>query len=179
MTNLKDLAREEAALKALLDRVNSRLKAVRGLTQEALDAAEQATGTRQIAASLADGTTVGTISLTSPAKKPEITDEDAFLAWVKKTFPGEVERRFVTTVREAFVSKVLAEMQDAGEARVVDPATGEIHEGVPGVEMRAGTRTHSLRFKAGGRDAVAAAWHSGDLVLPGVTGPAAVEGGDR
>jgi hypothetical protein len=177
MSNLRELAAEEATLKALADVVNDRLKAVRAQTQAALDIAEQETGTRQVAAGLHDGTSVATISLTDPKPEAKVTDLAAFQAWVMEAFPGEIERRFVAEVRAAFAEKLLAEMTAAGVARVVNKETGELHD-VPGVEVKATrSRNHSLRFKPGGREAIAAAWQAGTLALPGVTGPAAVEPG--
>lgn len=177
MSNLRELAREEATLKALVDVVTERLKTVRTETQAALDTAEQETGTRQVAAQLKDGLSVATISLTDPKPEAKVIDADAFQAWVMESFPGEIERRFVAEVRGAFLSKVLDEMTAAGVARILDKETGELHD-VPGVEVRATrSRNHSLRFKPGGREGIAAAWQAGTLALPGVTGPAAVESG--
>ncbi|MEU6229951.1 hypothetical protein [Streptomyces sp. NPDC047042] len=175
MSNLRELAREEATLKALADAVTERLKAVRAETQGALDSAEQETGTRQVAATLPDGTPIATISLTDPKPEAKVTDTDAFQAWVMAAFPGEIERRFVAEVRPAFLDKVLGEMTAAGVARVVDKETGELHD-VPGVEVKATrSRNHSLRFKPTGRDDVAKAWQAGVLSVPGLIGPAAIE----
>lgn len=177
MSNLLELAREQAALKALSDVVAERLKAVRAETQAALDAAEEQTGTRQVAAKLTNGTSIATISLTDPKPEAKVTDADAFQAWVMSAFPGEIERRFVAEVRGAFLSKVLDEMTAAGVARIVDKETGELHD-VPGVEVRATrSRNHSLRFKPTGRDDIAKAWSLGELALPGVTPPAIESGG--
>jgi hypothetical protein len=174
--NLRELALEEATLKALADHVKDRLTAVRTELQQGLDAAEQETGTRQIAAALPDGPPVATLSLTDPKPEAKIIDAEAFKTWVMQAFPGEIERRFVTEVRPAFVEKILAEMTAAGVARVVDQQTGELHDDVPGVAVKATrSRNHSLRFKPGGREAIATAWQAGTLPLPGVTAPPAVE----
>ncbi|MCI3271433.1 hypothetical protein [Streptomyces cylindrosporus] len=177
MSNLRELALEEATLKALADVVNDRLKAIRAQTQSGLDEADEQTGTRQIVAKLPDGTSIATLSLTDPKPEAKVTDAEAFQSWVMEAFPGEIERRFVAEVRPAFVDKVLGEMTAAGVARVVDKETGELHD-VPGVEVKATrSRNHSLRFKPEGREAVAKAWQSGALALPGVS-PAAVESGE-
>lgn len=179
--NLRELALEEATLKALADHVTDRLKAVRGELQQGLDAAEQESGTRQIVATLPGSgqTPVATLSLTDPKPEAKVTDPDAFKAWVMQTFPGEIERRFVAEVRPAFVDKLLGEMTAAGVARVVDTETGELHDDVPGVAVKATrARNHSLRFKPAGREAIAAAWQSGALPLPGVSAPPAVEPGE-
>lgn len=175
--SLRDLALEEATLKALADLVKDRLAAVRTELQTGLDTAEKEAGTRQIAAKLPDGTTVATLSLTDPNPEAKVTDSDAFKAWVMATFPSEIERRFVTEVREAFTTKLLAEMTAAGVPRVVDKDTGELHD-VPGVTVKATrSRNHSLRFKPTGRADIAAAWQAGALDLPGVTGPAQIAAG--
>jgi hypothetical protein len=175
--SLRDLALEEATLKALADMVKDRLTAVRSELQSGLDAAEKESGTRQIAAALPDGTPVATLSLTDPKPEARITDPDAFKAWVMKEYDGEIERRFVAEVRGAFADKLLAEMTAAGVPRVVDKETGELHD-VPGVSVKATrARNHSLRFKPTGRADIAAAWQSVGLELPGITGPAQITAG--
>lgn len=175
--SLRDLALEEATLKALADLVKERLTAVRSELQSGLDTAEKEAGTRQIAAALPDGTTVATLSLTDPNPEAKVTDTATFKAWVMEFFPGEIERRFVTEVREAFTTKLLAEMTAAGVPRIVDKDTGELHD-VPGVQVKATrSRNHSLRFKPTGRTDIAAAWQSGSLALPGITGPAQIIAG--
>ncbi len=175
--NLRDLALEEATLKALADMVKERLTTVRAELQSGLDVAEKEAGTRQIAATLPDGTTIATLSLTDPNPEAKVTDSDAFKAWVIKFFPSEIERRFVTEVREAFTTKLLAEMTAAGVPQVVDKDTGELHD-VPGVAVKATrARNHSLRFKPTGRTDIADAWQSGALQLPGITGPAQITAG--
>lgn len=167
--SLRDLALEEATLKALADLVKDRLSAVRSELQSGLDAAEKEAGTRQIVAKLPDETTVATLSLTDPNPEAKVTDADAFKAWVMAVFPSEVERHFVTSVRAAFEERLLAEMTAAGVPRVVDKETGELHD-VPGVTVKATrARNHSLRFKPTGRHDIVAAWQSGalsHLVLP-------------
>lgn len=177
MSNLRELALEEATLKALADVVTERLKAIRAETQSGLDKADEETGTRQIVAKLPDGTSIATLSLTDPKPEAKVTDAEAFQAWVMETYPDEIARRFVAEVRPAFADKVLGEMTAAGVARFVDTETGELYD-VPGVEVKATrSRNHALRFKPEGREAVAKAWASGELPLPGVTPPAIQPGG--
>lgn len=175
--SLRELALQEATLKALSKLVEDRLAEVRSQMQSGLNAAEKESGTRQIAASLPDGTPVATISLTDPQPEAKVTDAEAFKAWVIAHYPSEIERRFVTEVRAAFVDKLLAEMTAAGTPRVVDTETGELHE-VPGVSVKATrARNHSLRFKPEGREAIAQAWWSGAVEVPGITGPAQLTAG--
>lgn len=169
---LKDNTTREAVLKALADAIAEELKACRAAVQAGLDEAQETSGTRQIEATLPDGTVVAKISLTDPKPTAGVTDEGAFLAWVRDTHPSEIERQFVTSVRPAFATRVLAEMTAAGTPRVVDTETGEVHD-VPGVQIRATrSRSHSVRFEKTGREDIAAAYRSGrlgHLVLPELT----------
>jgi len=153
------LALEEAALKALADTVNDRLKEVKATMQEAL----VGNGISKVQATLPDGTKVATISRSDAKPAAVVTDPDKFLAWVRTTAPDEIHTRLVTEVRPAYRTSVLAQMTAAGVPRVVDTETGELHE-VPGVEVRA-TRslTHSVRPVDGGREAIAKAWSEGRL----------------
>jgi hypothetical protein len=137
-----------------------------------LDAAATETGARQVAVALPDGPDIATVSLSSGEAAAKVTDEDAFTAWVIANYDSEIERRFVTEVREAFRTKVLGALTAAGSAEWADPETGVIHE-VPGVAIAPSrARTHSLRFKKDGREKVMAAWRDGRLAavaLPELT----------
>ncbi|MHA6764796.1 hypothetical protein [Streptacidiphilus sp. PAMC 29251] len=169
--SLRDLALEEAQLKALSDAVAERLKEIRGSVQAGLDQAQHDSGTRQIAVLLPDGTPVATVTLPEPNPEAKVTDSDALTAWVVANYPTEIQREFVTTVRGAFANRLLAEMTAAGVAQVVDKETGVIHT-VPGVEVRpTRSRSHRLTFRPAGRELIAEAWQAGHLSLPGVTAP--------
>lgn len=169
--DMKELALEEASLKALADAVKDRLAEVRSQTQELLEKAEAESGARQVAAMLPDGTTVAVLSLPDVKPAARVIDEDAYRAWVQQTFPTEISRRFVTEVQAAFTNRLLGEMTAAGVARVVDRETGEMHD-VPGVEVKpTRSRSHSLRLKPDGASRIAAAWQAGTLPIPGVTRP--------
>lgn len=159
--DIAQLALEEAALKALADSVNDRLKQVKATMQEAL----VATGVSKVSATLPDGTKVATISRSDAKPAAVVVDDEAFLKWVREVASGEVVTRLVTEVRPAYRTAVLAQMTAAGVPRVVDTETGEVHD-VPGVEVRA-TRslTHSVRPVDGGREAIALAWSEGRLGL--------------
>ena len=91
---------------------------------------------------------------------------------MRENFATEIERRFVTEVREAFTKKILAELTAAGGTEWADPETGVIHD-VPGVAIApARARTHAVRFKKDGRDQVMQAWREGRLAtvaLPELT----------
>jgi len=170
--NLKDAAAREAFLKTLLDEIDTAYKATRAEVQELLDAAAEETGMRQIAASLPDGRQIATVSITGGTAEARVTDDDAFTAWVRGVAPTEVERKFTTTVRTAFKTRLLKELTAAGGTDWADPETGVIHE-VPGVQIApARARTHSVRFAKTGRADIAQAWRDGllgDLTQPQLT----------
>lgn len=159
MTDMQQLALEEASLKALADAIADRLKEVKVSMQEALDNG----GVSRIDATLPDGTKVATISRTDPKPAAIVTDPDVFREWVRAHVPGEITSRLVTEVRPAYATSLMAQMTAAGIPEVFDKDTGEVHT-VPGVEIRATrSRTHSVRPTTGGRDAIAAAWRDGQL----------------
>lgn len=168
MTDMQQLALEEAALKALADAITDRLKEVRTTMQEAMDT----TGASRVDAKLPDGTKVATISATQPKPTAQITDPDLFLKWVREHSPQNITTRLVTEVRPAYTTALLAEMTAAGVAEVADKETGVV-EAVPGVEIKATrSRGHSVRPVKGGPEAIAEAWRSGalaHLALPQIT----------
>lgn len=170
--NLKEAAMREAALKTLLDTVKDAYDAARKDTRAALEASAEESGVRQVAAALPGGPDIATVSLSSGSAEARVTDDEAFKAWVIEHYATEVERRFVTEVRGAFREKVLGALTAAGGIEWADPETGVIHE-VPGVAIApARARTHSLRFKTGGKDKVMQAWREGRLAavaLPELT----------
>lgn len=159
MTDLAELALREAVLKTLADAVADQLKDAKAEVQAAL----VASGATRVDATLPAGVKVATLSRATPKEKAEVTDPDAFLAWVRETSPGEVASRVVTEVRPAFLTALLAEMTKAGAAEVVDRETGEVRE-VSGVVVRPGrSSSHSVRPVDGGREAIVAAWRDGQL----------------
>lgn len=170
--NPKEAAAREAYLKTLLDVVEAEYKAARAETRQALEAAAQETGTRQIVVSLPDGPDIATVSLSSGEAAAKVVDAEEFTAWVRENFASEIERRFVTTVRQAFTDRLMKEMTATGSTEWVDTETGVVHD-VPGVEIApARARTHGVRFKKDGRDRVMRAWREGRLtavVLPELT----------
>lgn len=170
--NLKEAATREAALKTLLDTVKAAYDDARKETRAALESAGQESGIRQVAVGLPGGPDVATVSLSAGSAEARVVDEEAFTAWVIANYGSEIERKFVTVVRLAFVDRLLKEMTAAGGTEWADPETGVIHE-VPGVAFAATkARTHSVRFKKDGRDKVMQAWREGRLtaaVLPELT----------
>lgn len=168
MTNLAQLAQQEAALKALHDAIGDQLKATKTEMQTALEES----GARSVDALLPDGTKVGTVSRSTPKATAQVVDPDLFLKWVQQHSKQNVTTRLVTEVRPAYQAALLAEMTASGATEWADTETGEVHE-VPGVEIRSGrSLTHSVRLAKGGAEAIAAAWRDGQLAhldLPQLT----------
>ncbi|MFI9235823.1 hypothetical protein [Streptomyces sp. NPDC053079] len=180
--SLKNAAAEEAFLKALLDSVDQAYKDKRAEVQRLLEEAVKANGQRNVVVEAPGGEQVATVNLKPGSAEAVVHDADALLAWVLAQFPAEVERKFVTLVRPAFLKKLLAELTAANSTEWADPNTGVIHR-VPGVSVEANRkRTHEVRFVGPkgivGRDRIAAAWRSGELALPGVTAPVKEVGRD-
>lgn len=159
MSDLQQLALEEASLKALSDAITDRLKEVKATMQEALIDG----GIAKVEARLPNGTKVATISKSDAKPAAVVVDDKAFLEFVRRYSPHNVTTRLVTEVRPAYVTALLAEMTAAGVPEVADKDTGVV-EDVPGVQVRATrTLTHSVRPTDGGKEAIAAAWRNGDL----------------
>ncbi|MDH6141114.1 hypothetical protein P3T35_003127 [Kitasatospora sp. GP30] len=169
--SLKEAATRAAVLSNLAERIGLELKAAKADLQVELKRAKEETGTRQVGAELPDGRAVAKVTLVTPKPAATVTDEDVFLAWVRDNRPEQIERRFVTEVRAAFVKVLLDEMSAAGVAQWCDQETGEVHT-VPGVEMQPRAAYHRVTFEKDGKDAIAEAWASGQLtglVLPELT----------
>jgi hypothetical protein len=181
--NLKEAATEEAVLKALLDRIDAAYKAKRIEVQQLLDEAVQENGQRNVAVEVPGGETAATVNLKPGKAEATVHDVEALLAWVLAEYPAEIERKFTTLIRPAFLTKLLAELTAANGTDWPDPETGVIHT-VPGVSITPNRgRTHEVRFAgpkgAVGREQIAAAWQSGLLAIPGITSPAQIEGGTQ
>lgn len=89
--DLRSALEEAVVLDAILDVANDRKTKIRGY----LTVAEHA-----VAAALEDGNGyahevpgVGTVSVTSPHRKPKIVDRDAFEAWALRTYPERTATR--------------------------------------------------------------------------------------
>jgi hypothetical protein len=165
--SLRNLTLQAAVLKVLGDEIAARIAIVKALAQDAFEAAEST----QAPAVLPDGTKVATVSLAGAGGcTASVDDAGAFTAWVLRAHPGETE----TVVRDGYRRKVLDAAKKAG--RAVDPVTGEF---IPGIGITESKSYVSVRFSAGGADAVADAWQAGELAAIDVVRPRAVTGGTR
>lgn len=169
--SLKDIATRTAVLSALAEAINDELKAAKKGLQEGLKAAKDETGTQQIGVSLPDGQDIGKVSLVQPKAAAIVTDDKAFLEWVRGVRPGEITTRLVTEVRPAWAALVLKEITAAGVVQWCDPETGELHD-VPGVQMQGRSAYTRMTVPDAGRDAIATAWRNGQLAqlsIPQIT----------
>lgn len=161
--NVADLAREAAVLKTLQDAVAERLE----ITKTRLTAAFAETGSTQAVPELPDGTKIATVTHAgSGGSSAYVASEDELMAWVLKEHPDQVE----LVIRDGYKKALMDAAKKAGQP--VDPATGET---VPGIAVKASRAYVSIRFKDGGRDAVAAAWRAGQLSGVDLVAPAEVE----
>lgn len=162
---LRELALEEAALDLLAARVAAAKKDVRSRMQTALDGAARRDGVERVVATLPNGETVATISLRAGATGPVVVDEDELARWLRHTYPAQewTTMRLVREVRPWKLAELVAQMDAAGAAQIVDPDTGEVHD-VPGVLIKpVRARTHFLTWRKTGKAAVGEAWRSGAL----------------
>jgi len=167
--DLAGLALREAQLKTQLDAVQAYAAAVkaqyesaRGQVQAAMDS-DSARGVTAFSAILPTGRLVAKISVTDPDPAPEITDEKAFLDWVRDTYPTEHKVRVVREVSPAWQRSLFAAMRKSGKP--ADPETGEM---VPGIEIpTARKRGHRLVFVEDGAEAITASFLGG-LTTPDV-----------
>ena len=162
-----------AALKALADEAQAVSKAVRAETDDALADLYDQTGSKSFDAKLDDGTKVASISLAFAKGGVQITDEAAFLAWVKSDHPEAL----VESVHPDFRAQVLKRAV-ADDAGVYDPDTGEV---IPGAEPKpAGERPKSYSVRLTDKPALVAAWQRGEiLVLDDYRAPALEGGSDE
>ena len=167
---LKDQATRVAILDTLTKAMTAELKAAKAELETGLRAAKAETGTQTIAVDL-NGADIGKATLVQNKPAATIVDDTALLAWVREVAPSEITTRIVTEVRPAWRKQLLDTLTAAGTAEWADPETGVIHD-VPGVEM-VGRAAHTrLTVPAEGKEAIAAAWRSGQLtgvVLPELT----------
>lgn len=160
----RTLARDVLVLKELANRVaaaDRQLRAQAGAGWEPGDRMTVKVGDQKI----------GTVSLANGRVTARVTDAPALLAWVKATYASEVHT--VEEIRPAFLAKLLGDAKDAGQP--VDARTGEA---VPGVEVGVGDPYVTTASEKHAAEVIAAAWASGELVLPASVLPA-VEGGQR
>lgn len=164
-------AHEIAAKAALLKVIAERLKdAKAALDCEITDtwrAKDRAT------AVLPTGDEIGAVTLVSGRTTARLADEAAFVAWVEKTHPGEMETVTITRPNPQFVQRILSAARQLGTA--VDADTGEE---VPGITVAEGDPHPMVKLAPDAAELVAKRWQSGGLVqlVAGLLRPELPEG---
>jgi hypothetical protein len=140
----RDHAAAAIVAKVLADEAAKVVKAARQLVEPELEPGEA------ITAVLPDGTRVGKVKLTEPSQSVRVTDENAVLEFVRRSYPDEV----VTTehVRESFRAWLL----DVAKTQLTAPnSDGHVVLGdgevVPGIELVSGTPSYRPEPSAEGR----------------------------
>ncbi|WP_326698013.1 hypothetical protein OG909_12085 [Streptomyces sp. NBC_01754] len=171
---LAAVLRHRQAMQAQLDRAKAIFAEVD--TDATALLAQQYTATKSTKAdvTLPDGETkIATVTRVGGETEAQVTDRDAFHAWVRDTYPDHFGFRIVparteVTVDDAFTDQVLASVTAANSAEYADPETGVVHE-VPGVTIKATRRPYfrwlftraSKRQPLDGRDLAAQAVAAG------------------
>lgn len=178
MTNRSLLALEEAVLKTALNHYDARRKKMAARydevrTQLRTTLAQEDVDRQPV--KLPDGSKIGTVTYTPEKTGPKVTDEEALIAFLRTHARDQLDVQIVTSIRPAYLKALLAEIEQRGEAQILDEDTGELLD-VPGVEF--GTVRdpyHTYRPGKGAADAIAQAWRDGqfeNLGLPRELAPA-------
>jgi hypothetical protein len=158
MSALTDAAARCAVLKTLTDTVKAAYEDSRKVVHELM--VEQ--GAERVSAAIGEQK-IAQIVLTEP--KPSISlIEDDFLDWVTLSYDHEL----VHTVRSSFKAAILARLV-AVDGQVVDTKTGAVVEWAR--VNPASERYTTTKLNPGGREAILAAWHAGDISLDALSQP--------
>jgi hypothetical protein len=109
------------------------------------------------------------VSMPTPATRASVKNDRAFLAWVRKNLPDEIET--VEQVREG-TRKRLLDMAKAGGWP--DPSSGE-RITIPGVEISPGDPSVRVEMDSAAMEVIGAAWRSGEIDLGAMLALAAPE----
>lgn len=168
--SLRDANLRVALLKAFAEWVETELNTVRAEHRDDLVARYQEEGTKSFDVKLPDGTKVGTISLSIPNDRVDITDQTALIAWATSNDPTlvkTVDHPAVpahTTVEldPKRFSEFLARVKTGSDGSVIDPDTGAV---VDGLTHKPGgpPKSYSVRYTDDGREHIGTALRAGHL----------------
>jgi hypothetical protein len=164
MSNPKDLALELALTATIADAASEHKDYLRGQLAETFGEI----GADSTRVEL-DGERIAKVALVTPADKPYIDDEAAFIAYAEANLPDAIVKK----VRESVQKAILEKCAPTPDGRAVDKTSGEI---VDGVRFRKATPYVSTRFEKEGRALLLAALRSGALTFNPVTTPQLPEG---
>lgn len=137
------------AMRARLDQAEELYEDVNREAAKLLDQQYKATRSVKADVTLGDDTKFASVTRVGGEAEAQITDREAFAAWVRDQYPEHWDYRIVparteTVVDQTFASAVLAAANAAGVPQFADPESGEVHE-VPGVMIRP-TRSRYYRW---------------------------------
>ncbi|MGW1152005.1 hypothetical protein ACWD45_12090 [Streptomyces rubiginosohelvolus] len=132
---------------AQLDRAKAMFAEVDADASALLAQQYKATKSTKAEVTLPDGETkFATVTRVGGEAEAQVTDREAFTAWVRDTYPEFwnfkiVPAQTLTVVEDAFVDRVLAAVSAANGPEYADPETGVVHT-VPGVAIRPTRRAY-------------------------------------
>lgn len=191
---LAAVLRRRQAMQARLDDAGDIFKEVDAEAKKLLKQQYEATRVTKAEITLGDDarTPFGTVTRVGGESEAQITDQAAFQAWVRDTYPQHHDFRIIPArteivIDQQFTAAVLAQITAAGGGtpQYADPETGEIHD-VPGVAIR-GTRSPYFRWlftraskkqRLDGRALAAQAMAAGELDLDAPLTPPALPAAD-
>lgn len=155
--SIRDAARDVAVMKVIADLVKDGRDAA-GATLRA-----EAEPGERISAKLPDGTVLGSVTLAKGRVSAKVVDERALFAWIEANRPDEIVHH-QPTIRDSYLRHLLDQVKTTGAATTAD---GEV---IPGLEATVGEPYPIVSLAEGAAEAVAAAWRSRVLELPGGRG---------
>ncbi len=146
---LAAVLRRRQAMRARLDQAEELYEDVNREAAQLLDQQYKATRSTKADVTLDDDTKFANVTRVGGEAEAQVTDREAFAAWVRDHYPEHWDFRIIparteTVVDQTFASTVLAAVDAAGTPQFADPESGEVHD-VPGVMIRP-TRSRYYRW---------------------------------
>ncbi|MEU0458812.1 hypothetical protein ABZ322_38940 [Streptomyces sp. NPDC006129] len=146
---LAAVLRRRQAMRAQLDQAEVLYEDVDREAKKLLDQQYKATRSVKADVTLDDDTKFASVTRVGGEAEAQVTDREAFAAWVRDHYPEHWDFRIIparteTVIDETFAATVLAAVDAAGVPQWADPESGELHE-VPGVMIKP-TRSRYYRW---------------------------------
>ncbi|MFD3790815.1 hypothetical protein [Streptomyces cyaneofuscatus] len=144
---LAAVLRHRQTMQAQLDRAKAMFAEVDTDAAALLAQQYKATKSTKAEVTLPDGETkFATVTRIPGEADAEVTDRDAFAAWVRDTYPDHwgfkvIPARTEVVVDGAFIDRVLAAVNAANGPEYADPESGVVHK-VPGVAIKPKRRAY-------------------------------------
>ena len=178
MSTFRETALRGVVLKALYDAIKDEAEAGRTEILEGVLGLYESVGAKSLDVSLPSGVKVASITLTIPKDKAEITNVEAYRAYVAEVYPHvPIIVPATATIPSAFTEAWLGKLEFDADGNALDPETGEL-VGFAALKPASSPSSFSIRYAPQGREAIARAWQAGELGnLEGAMSPPALEGG--